>query len=113
MGYNLPPTDVLISWKPNYIDPVTKGNGVMIMEIVLSAICFIVVGLRVWGRMCLTKSFGLDDAVIIFNLVCCYRIPLRTAANDTVDTSDGNGSRYFAGNEDVWVRQALVGHTYQ
>jgi hypothetical protein len=39
------------------------------MEIVLLAVCYAVVALRIWTRFFLSKSFGYDDALIIFNLV--------------------------------------------
>jgi hypothetical protein len=64
-----PPVSVIATWKPNYVDPETRGGGIVVMEIVLLAVCYAVVALRIWTRFFLSKSFGYDDALIIFNLV--------------------------------------------
>jgi hypothetical protein len=68
-----PPPAVLAEWAQlaNPVDPrETQGGGIPAMEVALTILCFIVVGLRVYIRIFQTKSFGLDDALIIFNLVC-------------------------------------------
>jgi hypothetical protein len=46
-----PPVEVVLSWpKANYIDPQTRGNGVVVLNGVLLALCYIVVALRVYTR---------------------------------------------------------------
>lgn len=64
-----PPLSVIESWHPNYINPPTHGQGIVIMEAVLLSVCYVVVALRVYGRMFQSKNFGIDDALILFNMV--------------------------------------------
>lgn len=66
-----PPPELLAEWaaKANYVNPDTRGNGIPAMEMILLAICIVVVALRIYTRTFVTKSFGIDDALIIFNLV--------------------------------------------
>lgn len=65
-----PPMEVVFSWpKPNYINPETRGNAVVILEGVLLALCYIIVALRVYTRAIQARNFGIDDALIVFNLV--------------------------------------------
>jgi hypothetical protein len=66
------PPEVLAEWaqKANPLSPAeTQGNGIPTMEVVLLAACFIIVSLRVYIRVFQTKSFGWDDALVIFSLV--------------------------------------------
>jgi hypothetical protein len=67
-----PPPEVVAEWllKANYVNPETRGGEVIIMEIILLVACYIIVALRVWARAFNAKNFGIDDALIIFNLVC-------------------------------------------
>jgi hypothetical protein len=66
-----PPPEVLAEWatKANYVNPETRGDGIPTMEMILLAICFAVVALRVYTRTFVTKSFGWDDALIVFNML--------------------------------------------
>jgi hypothetical protein len=66
-----PPEALLLEWaaKANYVNPVTRGNGIPVMEVILLVLCVLIVALRVYTRAFLTKSFGVDDALVIFNLV--------------------------------------------
>jgi hypothetical protein len=68
-----PPISVLISWIPNYANPETKGWGLVILVIVLLALAYIVVAMRLIARFKLAKNPGIDDGLIIFNMV---RAPL-------------------------------------
>lgn len=70
MGGGLdPPLSVILTWKPNYVDPVTRGNAIVIMEGVLLGLCYLTVSLRVYTRAVTGKNFGIDDALIVFSLV--------------------------------------------
>ncbi|KIW00259.1 uncharacterized protein PV09_08149 [Verruconis gallopava] len=71
MGGGLhPPLSVILSWPPsNYVDPVTHGHGVIVMEGVLLGLCYFIVALRVYTRLFQAKNFGLDDVLIMFNLI--------------------------------------------
>ena len=55
--------------KANYVNPETRGDEIPLMEMILLAICYVVVALRLYTRTFVTKSFGWDDALIIFNMV--------------------------------------------
>jgi hypothetical protein len=64
-----PPIEVLLSWKPNYVDPETRGFGLIILVCILLALCYVVVGMRLWARFRIVKNAGIDDALIVFNTV--------------------------------------------
>ena len=64
-----PPIDVLLTWKLNYVNSENRGPGLVILVSVLLAICYIVVGLRLWARLQLVMNAGVDDALIVFNMV--------------------------------------------
>jgi hypothetical protein len=64
-----PPLSVISSWRPNYTHPETRGWGIVVLVSVLLALCYVVVFMRIWARLRLAKNSGLDDALIVFNLV--------------------------------------------
>jgi hypothetical protein len=64
-----PPIQVIETWRPNYINPETRGGGIVALVTVLLVLTYIVVLLRLWSRFGLTKTAGIDDALIIFNMV--------------------------------------------
>lgn len=69
----LPPLEVLLSWPlPNYVDPVTRGNAVLVVSIVTIALAFVVTCLRLYTRLRITCTPGLDDIVITLSLVGLY-----------------------------------------
>jgi hypothetical protein len=59
----LPPAEVLLSWPtPNYVDPPdVRGLELPIITFVLFPIALIMVALRVFTRLFISKSFGVDD----------------------------------------------------
>lgn len=72
----LPPVSVMATWPtPNYTDPVTRGHGAMIVSIVCMAVALLVTILRLYVRLRITCSFGLDDIFIIaalgFSIAMC------------------------------------------
>jgi hypothetical protein len=71
-----PPIAVILSWatKVNYIDPPTRGWSIVILVTVLLTCTYIVVGMRLWARLVVAKSGGIDDALIIFNMVRCSAV---------------------------------------
>jgi hypothetical protein len=78
------PPEVLLEWKQkaNPLNPLeTQGEGIPIMEVVLLVACFIVVSLRVYIRVFQTKSFGLDDALVIFSMVRYYLLYIKNCAD--------------------------------
>lgn len=67
----LPPPQVLLTWPtPNYVDPLTRGNDALIVNIVCLSFAFVVTLLRLYTRLKITYSPGLDDALIVIALVC-------------------------------------------
>ncbi|PMD15777.1 hypothetical protein NA56DRAFT_663535 [Hyaloscypha hepaticicola] len=58
------------SWPtPNYINPQTRGDSVLIIHGTLYSLVVVVVGLRVYTRMCISRSFGLDDMFILLAMI--------------------------------------------
>ena len=67
----LPPESVLASWPtPNYVDPVVRGDAVIVMNLVFYPIVLIVLLIRIFTRVTISKSFGSDDYLIVAALVC-------------------------------------------
>jgi hypothetical protein len=67
----LPPIAVLLSWPtPNYANPVTRGDALLIVNSVFIALIVITVGLRMYTRLIIKRWFGLDDVFILLALVC-------------------------------------------
>jgi hypothetical protein len=65
-GGIIAPWSVVASWpKPNYDGPVRKGDGLTVVCIVLSAITIVLVALRLWTRIIITKQPGLDDLLVV------------------------------------------------
>ena len=65
-----PTKEVMESWPaPNFVDPVTRGPALTIVNVIFITLVFVVVGLRYYTRLRITKSFGLDDWVIGVSLV--------------------------------------------
>lgn len=66
----LPPPEILMTWpKPNYVNPHTRGPGVLIVNIVFVSIGFVVTCLRLYTRLKITSSPGLDDVLIVIAMV--------------------------------------------
>jgi hypothetical protein len=65
-----PPPEVLATWpKPNYVDPVTRGSSLMIVELTLLPIAMIVVFLRLWVRIAWLKKSWYDDYLMIVAMI--------------------------------------------
>ncbi|RHZ62348.1 hypothetical protein CDV55_105770 [Aspergillus turcosus] len=79
----LPPPQVLGTWPtPNYVDPRTRGNGALIVNIVCLSFAFVVTLLRLYTRLKITCSPGLDDVLIVialgFAIAMCAVISIAT-----------------------------------
>jgi len=69
----LPPMEVLLSWPlPNYVDPVSRGPAVLIVNIVTMSLAFLLTLLRLYTRLRITCTPGLDDIFIVVALVWCH-----------------------------------------
>ncbi len=60
-----PTAEIIASWPaPNYVNPITRGSALTVVNIIFIILVCIVVALRYYTRLRITKSFGLDDWVI-------------------------------------------------
>lgn len=61
----LPPWSVIVSWpKPNYVDPVTRGDALLVLMILFSILVFLAVIGRYYSRIVIKRWFGWDDSMI-------------------------------------------------
>ena len=64
------PIDVILSWpRPNYVDPVRRGPALLIVNSILLPIAGVVVMARLYTRLRVVRSAGLDDLFIGLALV--------------------------------------------
>ncbi|KAE8383231.1 hypothetical protein BDV26DRAFT_161176 [Aspergillus bertholletiae] len=89
----LPPADVLASWpEANYIDPTTRGDSVLVVTIVFATLGFVITLLRLYTRLKITCSPGIDDILIViamaFTIAMCVIICLATER--------------YGGNRHIW-----------
>lgn len=72
----LPPS-VVATWPaPNYVDPVTRGNALLIVNVVFQSMATIAVAGRLYSRLCVRRWFGIDDAM----MVCAYVLDVALTA---------------------------------
>lgn len=65
-----PPPEVLKTFpKPNYVDPVTRGPALMIVELTLLPIALICVALRLWVRIGWLHRSWWDDWLMVTAMV--------------------------------------------
>ena len=66
-----PPLAVIASWpKPNYIDPVTHGNALLVITIIALVLVPVVVIARLWARFVILRKPGWDDFLLCIAMVC-------------------------------------------
>ena len=69
----MPPPAVVTSWpKPNYVNPVSRGQGLLITQIVLVPLALLVLVARLYVRLYMVKRPGWDDWLMVMAMV---RIP--------------------------------------
>jgi hypothetical protein len=69
-----PPLEVLKTWpKPNYVNPTTRGQSLMVVELTLLPIAMIVVFLRMYVRIAWLRKSWYDDYLMILAMVSTYR----------------------------------------
>jgi hypothetical protein len=65
-----PPLSVIATWPFNFTNPPeTRGWGTIALFILLIVSAYLVVALRIWARLRVSKNSGIDDALIVFNMV--------------------------------------------
>ncbi|KAF2823494.1 hypothetical protein CC86DRAFT_298489 [Ophiobolus disseminans] len=75
---HLPPIEVLQSWPtPDYENPQTRGNGLVVINSVFIGLAFITVGLRLYTRIWIKRWFGIDD---IFTILASIFASFHTAS---------------------------------
>jgi hypothetical protein len=61
-----PPVDILLSWPtPNYENPKTRGDALVVVNCIFISLVYITVALRLYTRICVKRWFGLDDVFIL------------------------------------------------
>lgn len=69
----LPPLDVLASYPvPNYTNPETRGQSLIIVNAVFLGLATVVVVLRLFTRLVVRRWFGWDDIWIVFAFVSTF-----------------------------------------
>lgn len=72
----LPPASVLASWPaPNYVNPVRRGPAGQIVSIILAVAAAVVLAMRMYTRLRVVRSFGLDDVLILVAFVRMNHTP--------------------------------------
>lgn len=65
-----PPLEVILKWpKPNYVNPTTRGSGLLIVELTLVPIALICVVLRLWIRIGWLRKSWWDDWLMFAAMV--------------------------------------------
>jgi hypothetical protein len=64
-----PPVEVIATWPFNYEDVETSGFYVVILVSVLLGLSYLAVIMRLVSRLYIQKNFGIDDGLIVFNMV--------------------------------------------
>jgi hypothetical protein len=71
-----PPPSVIASWPaPNYVDPATRGNALVVTVTFLTILATLIVAARIWARFVLVRQPGLDDGLIVVALVRSGKAP--------------------------------------
>ncbi|KAJ5689103.1 hypothetical protein N7462_003495 [Penicillium macrosclerotiorum] len=96
----LPPLAVMASWPtPNYTDPTTRGHGVLIVNIICIGLAFLVVMLRLYTRLRITCSAGIDDILIVIGLVFAIAMVVITS----VATENWGWNRHIWDVPTAWL----------
>lgn len=66
----IPPVEVILSWPtPNYNDPETRGDTLLILMVIFSVLVVLACLGRFYSRIIIKHWFGWDDGFIIVALV--------------------------------------------
>lgn len=86
------PLSTLQNWPtPNYVNPERRGPAATIVVSVLLGLVTLILIIRIYTRVRISRGFGLDDVLIIFAYVRLSRVAfVRWAkANGETDTNGG------------------------
>ena len=66
----MPPVSVMSQWPtPNYTDPVTHGQAILVVNIIFIVLVIVAVIGRFYSRIFIKKWVGIDDGMCILALV--------------------------------------------
>jgi len=69
------PPEVLATFPaPNYVNPETRGNALIISGTISLIIATIAVGVRCYARISRRRKLGVDDIFIILGWVCAQYV---------------------------------------
>jgi hypothetical protein len=62
--------EIVASWPPaNYVDPPSRGDGLVIASAVFGSLTTIAMAMRIYTRFAITRTFGIDDILIVIAYV--------------------------------------------
>jgi hypothetical protein len=70
----IPITEILKWPTPNYVNPETRGNTLLVVDTVFLVLTLVAVSLRVYTRVHIQKWFGIDDIFALLALVSTVAI---------------------------------------
>ena len=66
----IPPISVFLSWPaPNYTDPETRGQALLIVNVIFATLVVIAVVGRFYSRLFIKYAYGWDDTLCIPSFV--------------------------------------------
>lgn len=66
----MPPVDVAFTYPPpNYENPITRGDGLLVVNWTFISITVLFVALRFYSRIVVKQWYGIDDSMIAIALV--------------------------------------------
>jgi hypothetical protein len=75
-----PPLSVIATWPaPNYVDPVTRGSALLIVELIFLPLALICVCLRLYVRIRMLRKVWWDDWLMAAAAVREIRSRLKTS----------------------------------
>lgn len=68
-----PTRDAILEWpKPNYVDPQTKGNELLVITVISTILSISAVLARVWVRIGYQRQFRADDVMLVLCIVGAF-----------------------------------------
>jgi hypothetical protein len=66
----IPPITVIAQWPtPDYVDPVTRGPAILIVNVTFVVLVLVAFVGRFYSRIVIKKWLGIDDFMCVFALV--------------------------------------------
>lgn len=59
---------------PDYVDPETKGNQLLVVTIISTILAIFSVLARVWVRLWYQRQFGADDVMLVLCMVGSFSV---------------------------------------